>query len=590
MSPYIVVAGSYVGNGTGQDVTFRCPPVFFYTRPVGATNLGGSIWHSAGYSSHIGFEAGSTPHLTFAEDDPTFVPVGGEDSQQQRYRIRIAGAHSQANANTVTYQYVALCDPGMRFSLAGTNLEKFNGAAHAHALVDDSFTPEFGFFHIETNGSNTTRRFYVKGAGQAVDTIAGYGGGTLNPGVTFGEGLLTFGTAINAVQGQVSYIVFRRADGNNDTEQAAALAFGSYTGDGNASRSINLAPATGKRPVWAIVVSEAATGAQRDPGHTGTNSSDTDGGADIATGITAGGVDSFTVGSTLNANGVVYSWFLLYGSATACNNGWACNGEFIHVETDADGGNSIWDPPPPEPEEEEGEGEGEPGSEFPGGPPVTPPDFSAACYAWSTYMVNLALARIGVSKQIADIRSDSSQEAYKARLIYAQDVETVLRDFPWPFATRYANLTLVAGTSTVPVNKDWQYSYRAPADIMRARRIINQEGKQRGYDPAPPQFRLGTDATGYLIYANAVSSSDIPVQLEYTIRMSCPAQQGDPLFRDALVWKLGRSLALSIARDNKKADWCEGMYQGTLVAAKEVAANESQPSLDQGDAPWILER
>jgi hypothetical protein len=192
-------------------------------------------------------------------------------------------------------------------------------------------------------------------------------------------------------------------------------------------------------------------------------------------------------------------------------------------------------------------------------------------------MCNIALQRIGISHQIADIRTEATEEAYKARLVYAMTVEAVLRDYPWPFATRYANLSLVAGSEASPVNKDWTYSYRQPVDMITARRLISQDGHKRHFDQKPPEFRLGSDETGYLIYSNASSSSDRPVQLEYTYRMQCPAQQGDPLFRDALAWKLASVFALSLGRDRD------------LPAAKEVAANEAQPD-NEGDAPWISGR
>lgn len=205
-------------------------------------------------------------------------------------------------------------------------------------------------------------------------------------------------------------------------------------------------------------------------------------------------------------------------------------------------------------------------------------------------MVNVALSRIGAGKQIPDITTDLSEEAYKARLVYAMDVEQVLRDFPWPFATRYADLTLVGGTAAVPVNRDWQYSYRAPASFLHARRIVGMDNQRRGYDADPPKFKIGTDATGYLLFTNEPATATRPVHLEYTIRMSCPAQQGDALFRTALCWKLASSLALTIAKDQKRAEECEVMYRDILKDAKIVAAGEQQHDNKTGDADWISGR
>ena len=312
------------------------------------------------------------------------------------------------------------------------------------------------------------------------------------------------------------------------------------------------------------------------------------------TGITAGNIDSMTVGWNLNENGIVYSYYVLFGTATACHNGWGCNGgPYVPVEPVSPPGGGGGYPPqpntPPLPVEPGEPGEPvEPGE--PGGLPVDNPDFSVDCAPWSTYLINVALSRIGVGTQIADVATDTSEEAFKGRLIYAVTVEAVLRDFPWGFATRYADLVLVAGDPVNPVNKDWTYAYRAPLDMVHARRIVGQAGEQRRYDHKPPHFRVGSDATGYLIYAHAATSAGIPVQLESTSRMPCPAHEGDALFRDALIWKLAEGLALPLARDADKANYARAQYDVAIRAAKTVAANEEQKDPNTGDAPWIRDR
>ncbi len=595
ISPYLIVGGTYTGNGTGQDLTFAVPIHFFFVRPLTASS-GGAIWFQHGFGSHVGFQRGTSGSAPVVfEEDPSFVAGTGEDAQQQRYRVRIAGAGSQVNQAAVTYQYIAVGDPGMRFLLGGSMAHKGSAGDLENPLLMSDFAPEFLLLMLEQSGSASTRGLYAKGASQsAADTIADFNNAAATAGaLTMATGVLTSKNPLYALQTGApwSYLAIRRDDGSGDTGLPGVLAVGNYTGDGAASRTIAF-PTSGKRPLFAMVFTEgAAFGWWRDPSHTTTNSSQANG-TDAATGITAGAIDSMTVGSSLNQSTVVYSYFVLFSCESAAgNNGWGQNTTCYPVEAvHPGGGTGGWPPVPTEPTPEEPGGETPPGGGFAGGPPTTPVDFSPACYASSTYLSNIALSRIGISHQITDIRTEISEEAYKARLVYAMTVESVLRDHPWPFATRYADLSLVAGTATVPVNKDWQYSYRQPVDMITARRIVGQDGQQRAFDPTPPEFRLGSDATGYLIYTNAVSTSDRPVQLEYTYRMTCPAQQGDPLFRDALAWKLAGALALTIARDNKKAADCEGMYQSIIRAAKEVAANEAQPDPDEGDAAWIRGR
>src|SRR5690606_25121463 len=101
-------------------------------------------------------------------------------------------------------------------------------------------------------------------------------------------------------------------------------------------------------------------------------------------------------------------------------------------------------------------------------------------------IVNRALARIGSSKQIANVETENSREAISARLVFDDERDYVLRDFPWPFATAYRTLALV---SEAP-NGDWGYAYRYPSDCLYVRRIVGALGRR---DPDPPPFRVGVD-------------------------------------------------------------------------------------------------
>lgn len=593
MAPYIVTGGTYVGNGTGQDLTFRAPVHWLLIRALTGT-VSGFLWLSPAYSSHRTWSTMSDAQLVDADQDPTFVGAAGEDVQQQQYRVRIAGPHTELNAIGVTYQYITVADPGMRYMLNG-NLSYGLGSAppQTRNLMNPEFLPGFAFILGENAGS-PANDFYAKGPGQAAASLVRYQPpAVVAAALTFAAGALLTDVGLHGLLTSTNSL-WRNQDGNADSGEPGVVNFGSYVGDGAASRTFNLSPASGRRPLLAFVFAQSgAAGYQRDPSHTSTNSSKSSGGQG-ATGITAGGIDTFTVGLALNGTAIVYTYFVLFADATAGNNGWGVNGEYAPVEAyppSADG--SLWptDPGEPEPEPEPGPepGPGPSPNPWPGGPPDLPSDFSVACYAWSTYLGNVALSRIGVGKQIEDIRTDASEEGYKIRLHYALDMEQTLRDHPWSFATRYADLMRVAGTATVPVNADWQYSYRAPTDLAFARRIVSQDGEQRAYDPDPPTFRVGADATGLLVYTNAVASTEVPVQLEYTLRLPCAAATGDAIFRTAFVWKLAASLALSLARDAKKAEYCEALYQQTLGLARATGAKEQQQA-PAGDADWITGR
>jgi hypothetical protein len=577
-APYIVKTGTYVGNGTGQDLTFRAPVCMFFARPT-TGSTGGVFWMSPALDPAQGMSLGLTGGVT-ADEDRTFVPGSGQDTQMQRYYIRLGGATTQINALGVTYQYIAVMDPGARFVLASMFTGKAALASRVHALINDSFLPEFAIFHRGQPGNTSTVAFYGKSSANAVATVAGIGVGSIGSAVTFGTGQLTFQSAFIDAGYVLPFLLFRKHDGNNDTGEAAVFSIGGFTGDGSASRTLTVGTA-GKRPIWALVFGENSSAGYRDPTFTGTASEGVQG-AVQATSITAGGIDSITLGLNLNANGVVYSYLVFWGDTTAGNAGWGVNGEYIPVEADmpADDGSqpasSVYDTPVV--------------VTSPDSPDDITTDLAATCIDHTTLICNRALSALGISKRITALATDTTQHADECRLHYGICVTQVLQAHVWAFATRYEDLVLVGGTESTPVNKDWQYSYRAPALMVEPRRIVGQYDQRRTWDLNPIKFILGSDDAGYLIYTNAAIATDQPVVLEFTTRLDCPARQGTPLFRAALTWKLAAAIAPALTRDvEKKVAYCEAKYRELLPDAETKDANAQQRE-PEGDADWISAR
>lgn len=603
ISPVVIFGGTYTGNNTGQDIAFNVPIHWLMVR---RDAVGGdpAMWWSTMLAPHRLTKEATEPHaMVRAMEDVTFIGASGEDVQQQRFWLRIAGSSTDVNATGVTYQYIAVSDPGMRFMCNGAFLHNDSTTGNITTpLANADFTPEFLFGFEEALAGGFTSAGFVKSLGNAADAISRMQGSTETASITFAAGGLISGntlhSALNSGENQLAYSAWRRRDGNNDPGEAAVFSCGSYTGDGNATANV-ICGTAGKRPLFALVIPENANdGYLRDPSHLTTASVDIDSGVDIATAIKAGLIDGFTVGVSLNANGIVHHYFVLWGSATAGNGGWSINGTFTPVEANspADG---PWPDDPDVPTDEE--------SETPLVDVVCEPDFETddeigssavnvggwcgghACEYYTRSIVNIALSRIGITDVVANLLTENTENAAMARRHVREDITTTLREFPWPFATRYADLVLVGGTETVPVNADWQYSYRAPSAMVMARRIVGQAGQKRAYDPDPPKFRLGSDATGPLIYTDLVATDDVPVVLEYTERINCPAFYGDALFRDALAWRLASSLAMALARDSKKQAFCMQMYEMAKMTAEAPAANEQQQE-KEGDASWISDR
>lgn len=593
-SPVMIKSGSYVGNDVGQDLIFDAPVAFFWVRPV-TGDTGGTKWWTSLLGAHTsGSQSHQTNLMPQACADPSFAPAG-EDTLQQRYLLRISGNSTQNNAVGVTYQYIAFCDPGMRFLINGALTNPKGTADQATSLVHPSFTPQAGFFWQEVVGATGTVRLYYKGPGHASASLSPLSAAEQTSSLIFtGPGVISSQSALHlAVCNQIAFAVFRKDDHSGDAGVPRVVQLGSYVGDGNASRTIALSPASARRPLWAIVVPHNGAAIMRDAGHTGTTSTLLPSTANAATGIVGGDIDTLLIGIALNANGITYDLFVFPGDTTPGNGGWSPPGTFVPVEPDTPNvadGPGPWAPEPPDAPPDSGTGT--PGTGPSSGSGDLTNDLSTDCADATQRLCNIALSKAGVTQQITDLSTEVTVEAVTARLHYAEEVEATLRAFPWPFATRYATLTLVAGTSSVAANGDWQYAYRAPTGALFSRRIINPAGQKRGYDPDPIKFRIGSDTTGPLIYSDeaGLTPSAPSVVLEYTFRPPCPAGTGDALFRTALVWRLTAAFAAALARDDKKAAFALTMFDRTIIQAERAAANEGQPNKQDQDADWITGR
>lgn len=575
ISPVAIVGGTYVGNGTGQDITFRLPVHFLWIRPL-TGDAGGIRWWTSMLGPHrTAWQGIEAENLVQAVRDYAYVSPGGTTDPEMRYIARISGANTQSNANGVTYQYIAFCDPGARFMLNGSFAHDSNVPSSDNPLANPTFTPQAGFFHIESVGVTSTASMWFKGIGHAIDAASEMVSSAVTAlAARFALGVLTSKTPFH-VGGtvQTAYSLLRKDDASGDVGVPNVMKIGSYAGNGVAARTIAVSPASGKRPLFlSITAHEAGASGTvfRDPSHTGTTSQNAfNGSQNASTGITAGGIDEFTVGSNINSSGVTYDYWMLMGSATAGNNGWSPNGEFIPVNpAPAPGG---FPPGPPY----------DPTAADPTVPlvPVVPPsggdvvvaeepDLDVAtplpgttqfCSFYTTKITDSALARLGINKRISNLTTGTTAEEIQSRLHIKEDVEFVLAAFPWEFARKYATLTLVGGSIAAPVNGDWTYSYRRPSDCVFERRIVT--ARAGAINPTSPPFALGRDSSGGLIFTNETAA-----KLEYTARGLCATYEGEPLFKEALIWKHAASLAPALTRIPDKTK--ESLQQMEAVIAK----------------------
>lgn len=314
--PVFAVGGTYVGNGTTQDITLPGPAHFIMIRRLASAN--GSIW----FSTSLGPTDTSTNEI-WSIMRVFFDPVAGV------FKMRVWGNDSKINANAATYQYIAFCDPGGRFMLNGAFCHPFNATTpQANTLAQSGFLADFGFIqdNLIQSGGFTGNGLYFKGPGISANTVIQINAaGNQANGMNFAAGILNTFQALHFMSGNKSntvYSLWRTADSGSGGCANVMIQATSYVGNGVSPRNISLAPLSGRVPLFVWVQQSGGNGRFRDPSHAGVNSGFTSNFADDGgNGITAVAIDQITVGSSLNSNGVTYTVWAICGATTGMTNG-----------------------------------------------------------------------------------------------------------------------------------------------------------------------------------------------------------------------------------------------------------------------------
>src|SRR5215831_2861802 len=319
-APVYAIGGTYTGNGTYQEFTLPTACNFLWIRPVLAGTAGGSKGISGGILSNLGATARVIPNVQMFYD-----------FTNQLFKFSVTGgANSGVNENTVQYQYIAFCDPGMRFNLSGAfSHGSGTSTPKVNLLIANDFQPDFGLVQSNciANQVNTTG-LWSRGPGSTLNNATPLDATALEAnGFTMSTGILrTFSRMHSGGDGNPPYCysLWRMQDsGPSGCLSNVMIQVLTYTGNGTSPRNITLTPTSGRFPLFTLVspASAGGTSYMRDPSHTGTNSSDVQATALLTNGITAVGIDQITVQSGLNANGVVYNVFVICGDSAGNNNG-----------------------------------------------------------------------------------------------------------------------------------------------------------------------------------------------------------------------------------------------------------------------------
>lgn len=183
-----------------------------------------------------------------------------------------------------------------------------------------------------------------------------------------------------------------------------------------------------------------------------------------------------------------------------------------------------------------------------------------------TEICNLAIANIGVGKNIANLDTEKSAEANVCRLYYATARDQTLRDFDWPFATSFVNLGLVEECPST----EWRYSYRYPSDCLMLRRVFSKIRTDNRQSVIP--YKIVRDSAGLLIYCDMENA-----EIEYTIKTDDPTFYS-PDYIMALSFRMAAYIAPNIAAGDamQLTERALKRYYETLSEAQSNAANEQK--------------
>lgn len=196
----------------------------------------------------------------------------------------------------------------------------------------------------------------------------------------------------------------------------------------------------------------------------------------------------------------------------------------------------------------------------------------------SVAVCSLALTRLG-GQPIASL-AESSKEAQLCRTFFDLSRDATLRDHPWNFATRRRALAQLAsggtdGDAAIP----WSYIYAWPSDCLLARRIHNPVSTT---DAIP--FEAATNSNGErVIYTDQATATLVYTALVIDLTLC------DPLFIEALTWKLAAELALPLTQDRGLMQVATTMYQNAIAKARTIDANEGSAD-DVASATWLEAR
>lgn len=208
-----------------------------------------------------------------------------------------------------------------------------------------------------------------------------------------------------------------------------------------------------------------------------------------------------------------------------------------------------------------------------------------------TAICNMALSRIGSGTTIMSI-NDNNVAARTCLRFWDHVVDETLQGRPWNFAQRYETLALVEENP----NCKWAYSYRYPVNFIKLDQVEPSATSTAGYGTDPyvrytdyPRltnripFTISSDNAGRLVFTNLQDAVCFG-----TYRVTDVALW-DPMFVDALAWRLAVDLALPLSDKREMYSLAFQRYQLAVAQAHAASANEGAPD-EEPNGTWLEAR
>lgn len=176
----------------------------------------------------------------------------------------------------------------------------------------------------------------------------------------------------------------------------------------------------------------------------------------------------------------------------------------------------------------------------------------------------MALGHLGVGQTVTDALTEKSAEASACRTFYDTAKDVTLRDYQWPFATRFKALDLIEADPTT----EWGFAYRFPNDCLELRRIFS--GVRNDTVQSRVKYILGQDNAGLIIYTDQYQA-----EAEYTAKSDNPVLY-PPDVAMALSLRLAAYMAPMVTRGDpfKLGARAEQLYKMEIMQAIATAKNE----------------